>query len=99
MVQNTAERLHKHINSIEPHIQFTVEASRPARSMSFLDTLLMPGPGGSLATTVYRKLMHIDGYFQRDYYHYITTKYSVINTLVHKAKTVCSTLQLLAKEE
>ena len=34
-----------------------------------------------------------------DSYHHLSAKYSVINTLRHRAKTVCSTKQLLTEEE
>ena len=50
-------------------------------------------------TTVYRKATHTEWYLQWDSHHNITAKYSVDNTLTHRAKTVCSTHQLLQKEE
>ena len=50
-------------------------------------------------TTVYRKPTHTDLYLHWDTYHHLSAKYSVINTLRHRAKTVCTTKQLLEKEE
>ena len=38
-------------------------------------------------------------YLHWDSYHHLSAKYSVINTLRHRAKTVCATKQLLTKEE
>ena len=63
------------------------------------DTLVMPQPDGSIKTTVFRKPTHTDMYSQWDSYHHLSAKYSVINTLRHRTKTVCSTRQLLTEEE
>ena len=59
----------------------------------------MPQPDGSIKTTVFRKPTHTDMYLHWDSYHHLSAKYSVINTLRHRAKTVCSTKQLLTEEE
>ena len=66
--------------------------------MSFLDILITPEGDGSLSTTVYRKPTHTD-YLQWDSHHTLTSKYSVIGTLHHRAHTICSNPQLLQKEE
>ena len=89
----------QHINSIDPKIQFTTEDSKPERSIPFLDSLVMPQPDGSIKTTVFRKPTYTDMYLHWDSYHHLSAKYSVINTLRHRAKTVCSTQQLLKEEE
>ena len=65
----------------------------------FLDMLITPDEGGRLNTTVYRKPTHIDQYLHWDSYHAIPSKYSVIGTLFHWAKTICSGPQQLQKEE
>ena len=80
----------EHINSIDQSIQFTVEDSRIDGSMPILDTLVIPQPDGSLNTTVYRKPTHTDLYLQWDSHHTIAAKYSVLNTLHHRARAVCS---------
>ena len=95
---NKEEFLH-HINRIDPRIQFTSEESKPDGSIPFLDCLVTPQAEGSIMTTVYRKPTHTDMYLHWDSYHHLDAKYSVINTLRHKAKTVCTTKQLLEKEE
>ena len=59
--------------------------------MPFLDTLVIPQNDGSLVTTVYRKPTHTNQYLQWDSHHAISNKYSVINTLFHRAKDLCST--------
>ena len=88
-----------HINSIDPRIQFTSEDSKPDGSIPFLDSLVMPQPDGSIKTTVFKKPTHTDMYLHWDSYHHLSAKYSVINTLRHRAKTVWSTKQLLTEEE
>ena len=76
-----------------------MEESKYDRSMPFLDTLVRPQPDGSFSTTVYRKSIYTDLYLQWDSNHTIGAKYSVVNTLHHTAKAVCSNSQLLEKEE
>ena len=67
--------------------------------MPFLDILVTPRKGGSLSTSVYRKPIHTDLYLQWDNHHTLTSKYSVIGTLQHRANTICSDPQLVHKEE
>ena len=67
--------------------------------MPFLDTLVTINGNGSLNTKVYRKPTHTDLYLQWDSHHSIAAKYSVINTLHHRAKAVSSNNQLLKEEE
>ena len=95
----TKEEFFHHINSIDPRIQFTSKDSKPDGSIPFLDSLVMPQPDGSIKTTVFRKPTHTDMYLHWDSYHHLSAKYSVINTLRHRAKTVCSTKQLLTEED
>ena len=89
----------EHINSIDPHIQFTSEDSKPDGSMPFLDMLITPTEDGRLNTTVYRKPTHADMYLKWDSHHPISSKYSVVGTLHHRAKTICSSPHMLQKEE
>ena len=88
-----------HINSVDEGIQFTAENTRADGSMPFLDTLVIPQPNGSLTTTVFRKPTHTDQYLQWDIHHAISAKYSVISTLLHRAKAACSTTQHLHEEQ
>ena len=67
--------------------------------MPFLGILVTPGSDGSLSTSVYRKPTHTDLYLQWDSHHTLTSKYSMIGTLQHRAQTICSNPQLLQKEE
>ena len=67
--------------------------------MPFLGILITPNEDGSLSTTVYRKPTHTDLYLQWDSYHTVSSKYSMIGTLHHRAQTICSSPQLLQQEE
>ena len=66
--------------------------------MPFLDTIVKPEANGGRSITVYRKPTHTDQYVQWDSHLHLSTKYSVINTLTHRAKTVCNKPELLQKE-
>ena len=89
----------EHLNSIHANIRFTCEEVREDGSMPFLDILITPEEDGSLKTSVFRKKTHTDLYLQWDSHHTIPSKYSVAGTLFHRANTICSTPQLLQKEE
>ena len=88
-----------HINSLDLNIKFTVETTKADGSMPFLDTLVTPKSDGSLATTVYRKPTHTNQYLQWDSHHAIANKYSIISSLLHRAKHICSNQQLLDEEQ
>ena len=93
------EEFLQHINSIDPNIKFTAETTRADGSMPILDTLVTPQSDGSLATTVYRKPTHTNQYLKLDSHHAITNKYSIISSLLHRAKNLCSNQQLLDEEQ
>ena len=93
------EEFFQHINSIDPNITFTAETTKADGSMPFLDTLVTPQSDGSQATTVYRKPTHTNQYLQWDSHHAITNKYSIISSLLHRAKHICSNQQLLEEEQ
>ena len=88
-----------HLNSVDKNIQFTSEEPRPDGSIPFLDILVTPGEDGRLDTTVYRKPTHTDQFMQWDSHYTISSKYSMVGTLHHRAKTICSNKQLLQQEE
>ena len=89
----------EHINSIDPHTEFTNEDSKPDGSMPFLDMLITPTEEGRLNTTVYRKPTHTNMYLKWESHHPISSKYKVVGTLHHRAKTICSSPNMLQKEE
>ena len=65
--------------------------------LPFLDTLTKPTPK-SIESTVYRRTTHTDSYLDYNSNHPISAKLSVIHTLIHRVKKVCSTPKFLAKE-
>ena len=93
------EKFLEHINNIDPHNQFSTEDAKPDGSLPFLDTVVLPQPDKPLLSKVYKKSTHTDLYLQWDSHNHLSAKYSVINTLNHRARTVCSNQQLLKKEE
>ena len=89
----------QHLNSLHTNIKFTAETSKADGSIPFLDTWITPQRDGSLQTKVYRKPTHTHQYLQWDSHHSISNKYSVISSLMHRAKDVCSTKKLLEEEQ
>ena len=93
------EEFMTHLNSVDNSIQFTTEEPRPDGSLPFLDILITPDKDGRLDTTGYRKPTHTDQYLHWESHHTISSKYSVVGTLHHRVKTICSNRQLLQQEE
>ena len=84
---------------MDDNINFTCEEAGEDGCISFLDMLITPDADGRLNTTVYRKPTHTDQYLHRDSHHAITSKYSVVGTLFHRARTFCSNPGQLQIEE
>ena len=89
-------RFLQHLNSIDPVYSLPV---KNVEKMPFLDILITPREDGSLNTTVYRKPTHTDLYLQWGSNHTVSSKYSVVGALHHRAKTICSNQELLQQEE
>ena len=87
-----------HINNINPAIRFTVEGNQGNGSIPFLDTFVKPEADNSLSTTAYCKPTHTDQYLQWENHYNLSAKYSVIGTLTHRAKTVCTGPELFQRE-
>ena len=87
-----------HINNVDPSIKFTVEGNQENGAIPFLDTLVKPEADNSLSVKVYCKPTHTDQHLQWDSHHNLSANYSVIGTLTHRAKTVCTTPGLLNEE-
>ena len=96
--QSSKQEFLDHINSIDPAIKFTIEGTQGNGAIPFLDTLITLQADNSLSITVYCKPTHTDQYLQWDSHHSLSAKYSVIGTLTHKEKIVCTTPELLKKE-
>ena len=67
--------------------------------MPVLDILITPKEDGSLQTSVYRKPTYTDLYLQWESHHTIPSKFSVVDTLYHRAKTICSNQDVSQEEE
>ena len=93
--KDQVNKLQEHLNSIDPHIKFTIELPG-TDGLPFLDTLTNP-TSNSIDSTVYRKPTHTDRYLDYNLNHLISAKLSVIHTLIHIAKQVCSTPSLQRK--
>ena len=93
------EKFLEHINYMDPYIKFTTENTKPDGFLPFLDTIVLPQPDNTLVTSVYRKPTHTDLYLQWDSHYHLSAKFSVINTLRHRARTVFSNNQLPKEEE
>ena len=96
--QSSKQEFLEHINQVDPAIKFTVEGTQCNAAIPFLDTLVTQQADGSLSISVYQKPTHTDQYLQWDSHHSLSDKYSVIGTLTHRAKTVCTNPELLQKE-
>ena len=94
--KDQVNKLQEHLNSIDPHIKFTIELPG-TDGLPFLDTLTKP-PSNSTESTVYRKPTHTNRYLDYNSNHPISAQLSVIHTLIHRDKQVCSTPEFLAKE-
>ena len=87
-----------HNNSIDLAIKFTVEGNQDCGPSHFLDTLATPLADKLLSFKVYQKPTHTDQYLQWESHHSLSAKYSVIGTLTHRAKVVCTDPDLLQSE-
>ena len=97
---NNAERdnFTAHINNQHPAIKFTLEMEKD-NQIAMLDTLITKNQQGALNFQVYRKPTHTDQYqdqftSQQPFEH----KLSVIRTLTHRAKRLCSTDEATSNE-
>ena len=52
-------------------------------------SLCGPGPDNTLLTTSYRKHTHTDQYLYWYSHHSLSARYSVFNTLIHRAQSLC----------
>ena len=97
-IESHKEEFLHHINTVDPSIQFTVEEAKEDGSIPFLDTTVRPEADGTFTVGVYRKPTHTDPYLPWDSNHNLAATYSVINTLSHRAHTICSTPKLVEEE-
>ena len=89
----------EHMNSMDPHIQYTMEETRSDGFMPFLDPLHKPEQDRTLSKAIYRKPTYTEWCLQWDSDHTLSAKYTLFNTIIHRARTVCTNQKLLQKEE
>ena len=94
--KDQVNKFQEHLNSIDQHITLTIELPGTG-GLPFLHTLTKPTPN-SIESIVYRQPIHTDRYLDYNCNHPISAKLSVIHSLIHTAKQVCSTPEFLAKE-
>ena len=86
-----------YLNSIDPHIKFTVEQPNAEGAIPFLDTFPQP-KGENISVSVYRKPTHMDRYLDFNSSHPISAKKAVVRALMDRAENVCSNPDILVKE-
>ena len=87
----------QYLNSIDPHIKFTIEQPNAEGGIPFLDTFPKP-KGEEIAVAVYRKPTHTDRYLDFNSSHPVSAKRAVVRALMDRAENVCSDPEILAKE-
>ena len=87
--QYAIEEFTNHINSLDPHIKFTMEDEHDGQ-LPFLDTCILVNEDGSLKTKIYRKPTHTDQFLNWDSNQHIDHKRSVIHTLLRRVEQVVS---------
>ena len=87
----------QYLNSIDPHIKFTIEQPNTEGGIPFLDTFPKPH-GEDIVVAVYRKPTHTDRYLDFNSSHPVSAKRAVVRALMDRAENVCSDPEILAKE-
>ena len=83
------DEFHWHLNSINPHIKFTIEIESEG-SITFLDTRTTRQEDGSITVSVYRKATNTDRYLDLKSHHHTQHKNSVVRTLIDRAENIPS---------
>jgi len=78
-----------HIQKTESSIKFTMETETNG-SIPFLDVLVKRGSTGQINTSMYRKTTHTGRYPNYRSEHPLQHKRSIVNTLPHRADTICN---------
>ena len=96
------QQFHDHLNSINPHIQFTVEMpdmSSQEPSITFLDTSCSCSADEQVKVKVYRKVTHTGKYLSFDSHSPAQSKRAVVRSLMNRAYNLPSTPELKQQEE
>ena len=87
------QTFHDHLNSINEHIQFTIErptVSEQGESIAFLDTSITVLKSGQVEVAVCRKAKHTEKYLAFDSHHPGQSKAAVVKTLLDRAEVIPS---------
>ncbi|XP_078353258.1 uncharacterized protein LOC144638030 [Oculina patagonica] len=93
---------HSHLNSINPHIQFTIEmptTGAEGQTIAFLDTSNTVSASGQVEVGVYRKPTHTNKYLASESHSPAQSKRAVVKTLMDRAKYLPSTSQRKQSEK
>ena len=75
-----------HLNSVDPHIKFTMEASGIDGSISLLNTKCSPNSDHTIHTSIERKPTNTNHYLDWNCSHPISARKAVIHALIDRAK-------------
>ena len=87
-----------YLNSIDPHIKFTVEQPNEEGAIPFLDTLPKPKGEEISVLSLQETHTHPDRYLDFNSSHPISAKRAVLRALMDRAENVCSDPEILAEE-
>ena len=102
LTKTAVQQFHDHLNSINPHIQFTVEMpdmSSQEPSIAFLDTSSSRSADGQVKVKVYRKATHTGKYLSFGSHSPAQSKRAVVRSLMDRAHNLPSTPELKQQEE
>ena len=88
---NAVNSFHSTLNSINPHISFTIEEESD-QQIAFLDTLVSH-KDNTITIDVFCKATHMDRYLDYSSHHDKSHKISTAETLLHRAIKLPSTAQ------
>ena len=89
--KDQADHFHKHLNSINPNIQLTLELENTnGHGLPFLH-IITSRRGTEIQVDVYRKPTHTDRYLAFSFCHPLCHKRPVVNTLLRRANNIPST--------
>ena len=92
------DNLLQYLNSIDPHIKFTIEQPNAEGGIPFLDTFPKP-QGENIVVAVYRKPTHTDRYLDFNFQATLSwPKRAVVRALMDRAENVCSDPEILAND-
>ena len=88
--RSLVDQFHKHLNSLEPCIQFSVESESEDRRLPFLDVQLCRDTDGTISTSVYRKSTHTNQYLSFVLHHPTAHNVALVRTLMSRASALSS---------